>query len=88
MNRLHFFLECNVFYASPETLTIFTSSFIEFKLIPAYLLVMTIEHSAATFTEIQTRKLLLKICNGLQGIAWVCLCIEQKFIFLEENFCN
>lgn len=42
----------------------------DFKLIPAYFLVMTIEHSAATFTEIQTRKLLLKICNGLQGIAW------------------
>eukprot|EP00111_Clytia_hemisphaerica_P011167 TCONS_00032689-protein len=42
----------------------------EFKLIPAYFLVMAIEHSAASFTEVQTRKLLLKICNGLQGIAW------------------
>lgn len=49
----------------------FLFNILEFKLLPAYFLVMTVEHSAATFTEIQTRKLLLKICNGLQGIAWV-----------------
>lgn len=42
----------------------------DFKLTPAYFFMMAIEHSAATFTEIQTRKLLLKISSGLQGIAW------------------
>ncbi|XP_065659576.1 ras-associating and dilute domain-containing protein isoform X3 [Hydra vulgaris] len=41
-----------------------------FKLTPMYFFMMVIEHSAATFTELQTRKLLLKISSGLQRIAW------------------
>lgn len=41
-----------------------------FKLLPAYFFVMAIEHSARNFADIQTRKLLLKISSGLQGIAW------------------
>ena len=36
----------------------------ELDCIPAYLFLMCIEHSASTFTEIQTRKLLLKISSG------------------------
>lgn len=43
-----------------------------FKLTPAYLLVMMIEHSCATFDDILVRKLLLKVSSALQSIAWVC----------------
>ena len=42
-----------------------------FKLTPAYLLTMMIEHSCATFTEVRARKLFLKISSALQGVAWV-----------------
>ena len=42
-----------------------------FKLTPAYLLVMMIEHSCATFDDIRVRKLLLKVSSALQSIAWV-----------------
>ena len=42
-----------------------------FKLMPAYLLTMMIEHSCATFNEVHARKLLLKISSALQSIAWV-----------------
>ena len=42
----------------------------EFGVIPSYFFLMAIEHSAANFTDIQTRKLLLKISSGMQGIAW------------------
>ena len=44
-----------------------------FKLTPAYLLMMMIEHSASSFTELRTRRLLLKISTALQGVAWVSL---------------
>ena len=54
-----------------------------FKLTPAYLFVMMIEHSASAFTEIQTRKLLLKISSGLQGIAWVS---EIKIFGFNMNY--
>ena len=42
-----------------------------FKLTPAYLLVMMIEHSCATFHNIHVRKFLLKVSSALQSIAWV-----------------
>lgn len=42
-----------------------------FKLTPAYLLTMMIEHSCATFTDVRARKLFLKISSALQGVAWV-----------------
>lgn len=41
-----------------------------FTNIPAYILLMAIEHSAANFTEIQTRRFLLKIASEMQKIAW------------------
>ena len=44
-----------------------------FRITPAYILTMMIEHSCAYFPEQRTRKLLLKISSALQGIAWVSL---------------
>lgn len=42
-----------------------------YKLSPSYLLIMCIEHSARYHTELQTRKLLIKISNGIQTVASV-----------------
>lgn len=42
-----------------------------YKLSPAYLLIMCIEHSARYHTELQTRQLLIKMSNAIQTIASV-----------------
>ena len=42
-----------------------------YKLSPAYLLIMCIEHSAKYHTELQTRQLLIKISNAIQTVASV-----------------
>eukprot|EP00794_Sanderia_malayensis_P009188 gene9188-10162_t len=41
-----------------------------FRLTPAYLLTMMVEHSFASFSDVRARKLLLKVSSALQGIAW------------------
>ncbi|XP_078347345.1 ras-associating and dilute domain-containing protein-like isoform X2 [Oculina patagonica] len=40
-----------------------------YKLSPAYLLIMCIEHSAKYHTELQTRQLLIKMSNAIQTVA-------------------
>lgn len=47
-----------------------------FKLTPAYLLTMMIEHSCATFSEVLARKFFLKVSSALQSIAWVSLYLD------------
>lgn len=44
-----------------------------YKLSPAYLLIMCIEHSARYHTELQTRQLLIKMSNAIQTVASVSL---------------
>ena len=61
-----------------------------YKLSPAYLLIMCLEHSARYHTERQTRQLLLKISNTIQTIASVSLVISFYYccliIFLPHAF--
>lgn len=42
-----------------------------YELTPAYLLVLCLEHSFKYHTEIQTRRLMVKISNAIQSVAWV-----------------
>lgn len=42
-----------------------------YELTPAYLVVLCVEHSSKYHTEIQTRRLMVKISNAIQSVAWV-----------------
>ena len=65
---------------------------LKFKLTPAYLLTMMIEHSCACFTESHARKLLLKISSALQSVAWVskgtviyaCILTEMSILLIKH----
>lgn len=50
----------------------------ESKLIPAFLLCLCIQHSAATWEMTNFRKLLLKITNQIQLVMWVSVNLDRK----------
>ena len=55
-----------------------------YKLSPAYMLIMCIEHSARYHTELQTRQLLIKMSNAIQTVASVRLTINMAKCNLRQ----
>ena len=43
----------------------------DFELVASYLFILAIEYSAFNHTDVDTRRLILKVTNLIQGVAWV-----------------
>jgi hypothetical protein len=43
----------------------------DFELVASYLFILAIEYSAYNHTQIDTRRLILKVTNVIQAVAWV-----------------
>ena len=67
----------------------------DFELVASYLFILAIEYSAYHHTQIDTRRLILKVTNVIQAVAWVCpinylylywialSAVSSKLFFLE-----